>query len=86
VLTFSVHAGGRCIHQRIMSCQNPACRTEPLYFADEIPPHPVPSFIVPIAIAAITAGCFASDRFAGSKHNQESLRKIGQAIRATLSP
>jgi hypothetical protein len=41
--------------------------------------------IVPIAIAATTAGCFASDRFAGSKHDQEFLRKTGEAIRAAFA-
>ena len=41
--------------------------------------------IVPIAIAAIKAGCFASDRLAGSKHDQESLRKTGEAIRAAFA-
>lgn len=41
--------------------------------------------IVPITIAASTPGCFASDRFAGSKHDQESLRKTGAAIRAAFA-
>ena len=41
--------------------------------------------ILPIAIAATTAGCFTSDRFAGSKHDQESLRKTGEAIRAAFA-
>lgn len=43
------------------------------------------SLVVPVAIAAITVGCFASDSFAGSKHDRESLRKTGEAIRAAFA-
>jgi ketosteroid isomerase-like protein len=42
-------------------------------------------FLVPIAFAAFTAGSFASDSFAGSKQDQESLRKTGEAIRAAFA-
>lgn len=41
--------------------------------------------IVAIAIAALRPGCFAGDRFAGSKHDQDSLRKTGEAIRAAFA-
>jgi len=41
--------------------------------------------IVPVAIVATTAGCFASDGFAGSKNDRESLRKTGEAIRAAFA-
>jgi ketosteroid isomerase-like protein len=38
-----------------------------------------------ILFAAFTGGCFASDNFAGSKGDQESLRKTGEAIRAAFA-
>lgn len=38
-----------------------------------------------ILLAASTGGCLASDNFAGSKHDQESLRKTGDAIRAAFA-
>jgi ketosteroid isomerase-like protein len=38
-----------------------------------------------ILFAAFTGACFASDNFAGSKDDQESLRKTGDAIRAAFA-
>jgi ketosteroid isomerase-like protein len=38
-----------------------------------------------IALSACTTSCFASDQFAGSKQDQESLRKTGEAIRAAFA-
>ena len=43
------------------------------------------ALIVSILVAAFTAESFASDHFAGSKQDQVSLRKTGEAIRAAFA-
>jgi len=45
----------------------------------------IKTMVLSIAMAVLAASSFAADRLAGSKRDQESLRKTGEAIRAAFA-